>query len=262
MKNLKSFLPLIALVAFTSSLAAQANDNIWYIVYYMKVKPGMNDKYVECEKAWKAIHSERKKKGIIEGWELFGVNFPAGANTEYDYVTVTSVKGGWKGYGKLYGDWSNDYMKVVPKDKMPLVDNTESYRTLVKTEVLSLQDAAFNKDNKPFKYCMVNYFAVPDGRWDEYADMETKLVKPVHQLDIDAGTRIGWLLNSVVIPGAHDTHNSVTVDLYDSWDNVGNSTEGAWKKAHPDMSEEYIARQIEGTRKMVKREMWELMNSL
>ncbi len=262
MKTVKVLFTLIAFMALTSYLSAQDNDQTWYIVDYMKTKPGMTDQYIECEKAWKSIHADRLKKGVIVNWELFAVNFPAGANTEYNFVTVTSVKGGWKGFGKLYNSWSNDYIKLVPKEKTALVQNTENYRELVKTEVLAVQDAAFNKDNKPFKYCMVNYFDVPEGHWDEYYNMETKLVKPVHQMDIDSGKRIGWILNGIAIPSAHDTYNAITVDLYDSWDNVGASTEGAWKTIHPDMSEEYIARQIEGTRKMVKREMWELVDSL
>ena len=249
-------------MAFSFSLLAQENEDTWYIVDYMKVKPGMNDKYLECEKVWKTIHADRLKKGIITGWELFQVRFPSGTNTEYDYVTVTSVKGGWKGYGKLDASWGADAYKMVPKDKMPLVDNTENYRDFVKTEVHASQDAVFAKDNKPFKYVMVNYFDVPDGRWDEYAAMETKLVKPVHQMDIDAGKRVGWLMDSIVIPSANDTYDAVTVDFYEKWDDVGGGSADAWKKAHPGMSEEYIGRQIEGTRKMVKREMWMLIDSV
>lgn len=262
MKTVKLCFTLIALLALNFQLSAQGNDQTWYIVDYMKTKPGMASKYLECENAWKAIHADRIKKGIIQNWELFQVNFPAGANTEYDFVTVTSVKGGWMGYGKLYNSWSEDYLKLVPKEKMALVQNTESYRELVKTEVLAVQSAAFAKDTKPFKYCLVNYFDVPDGHLDEYSNMETKLVKPVQQLDIDAGKRIGWIFNSVAIPSAHDTYDAVTVDLFDAWDNVGAGTEDAWKKAHPDMSEEFINRQIESSRKMVKREMWQLMDSI
>lgn len=262
MKAINSILTCLACMAFTIQLTAQDNPQVWYVVDYMKVKPGMYDKYLECEQAWKSIHTERKKRGIITNWELFQVDFPAGSNTEYDYVTVTTINGGWKGYGKLYSDWSDDYTKVVPKDKLPVVQNTESYRTLVKTEVLSLQDFVYNKDNKPFKYCFVNYFDVPDGRWEEYYDMETKLVKPVHQMDIDNGKRLGWLLNAVAIPSANDSHDAITVDLYENWDSVGSGTEGAWKKIHPNMSDAYIDRQIESSRKFIKREMWELINSL
>jgi len=263
MKTIKFFLSLIAFMALTFSLPAQSSEQPWYIVDYMKTKPGMASKYLECEKAWKTIHAERVKQGIIAGWELFQVRFPAGSNAEYDFATVTTLKGGWPAIGKLDASWNTDYTKVVPKDKMPLVENTGSYRDLVKTEVHALQDAAFAPENKPFKYIMVNYFDVPDGRWDEYAAMETKLVKPVHQLDIDAGKRVGWLLDAIAIPTAHDTYDAVTVDLYENWNDVGGGGgEDAWKKAHPGMSQEYITRQIEGARKMVKQEMWVLLDNI
>lgn len=255
-----SFL-LLAVLAHCLSLSAQGGQPNWYILDYMKVKPGMVDKYLECEKAWKAIHVERVKQGLVESWELYQVVYPAGANTEYDYVTVTNVKGGWSGVGKLNASWSTDYMKLVPKDKLPLVQATESYRELVKTEVHASQDAVFATGDKPFKYAVVNYFDVPDGRWDEYAAMETKLVKPVHQIDIDAGKRVGWILTSIAIPSAHDTYDAATVDFYGKWDDVGSSAEGAWKKAHPDMTEEYIIRQIEGARKQLKREVWVQLDS-
>jgi len=263
MKSTKFFSLLIAFMAFSFSLSAQGNDQTWFVIDYMKTKPGMTDKYLECEKVWKTIHAERVKKGIIVGWELFQVRFPAGANTEYDYATVTTVKGGWQGYGKLDADWSEDYAKLIPKDKMPLVENTGSYRTLVKTEVHAMVDGAFAPGNKPFKYAMVNFFDVPDGHWDEYYNMETKLVKPIHQLDIDAGKRVGWILDAIAIPTAHDTYDAVTVDLFENWNDVGGGGgEDAWTKAHPGMSEAYINRQIEGARKMVKREMWQLLDNI
>lgn len=262
MKSTKFFPLLIAFMAFSFSLSAQDNDPIWHIVDYMKVKPGMTDKYLECEKVWKILHAERVKKGIIVDWQLWQVRFPAGANTEYDYVTVTTVKGGWQGLGKLDADWSEDYAKLVPKDKMPLVENTGDYRVLVKTEVQAKQDWIFAPGNKPLKYALVNFFDVPDGRWDEYYNMETKLAKPIHQLNMDAGKRVGWALHTIAIPTAHDTYDAVTIDVYENWNDVGGGIEDAWKKAHPGMSEAYITRQIEGARKMVKQEMWVLLDKI
>jgi hypothetical protein len=134
MKSIKFFSLLIAFMATSFSLSAQDNDQIWHIVDYMKVKPGMTEEYLECEKVWKILHAERVKKGIIVDWQLLRVRFPAGANTEYDYVTVTTIKGGWQAYGKLDADWSEDYAKLIPKDKMTLVENTENYRTFVKSK--------------------------------------------------------------------------------------------------------------------------------
>ena len=264
MKSTKLFSLLIAFMAFSFSLSAQDNDQIWYIVDYMKVKPGMTEKYLECEQVWKTIHAERVKKGIIVDWQLYQVRFPAGANTEYDFVTITTVAGGWQGYGKLDADWSEDYAKLIPKDKMPLIENTDNYRTFVKSEVHANLDGIFAADSRQSsKYVMMNFFDVPDGHWDEYYNMETKLVKPIHQLDIDAGKRAGWALNAIAIPSAHDTYDAVTIDFYKNWNDIGSGGgEDAWEKTHPDMSEAYITRQIESARKMVKQEMWVMLDKI
>lgn len=59
------------------------------------------------------------------------------------------------------------------------------------------------------------------------------------------------------------TYDAVTVDLFENWNDVGGGGgEDAWTKAHPGMSEAYINRQIEGARKMVKREMWQLLDNI
>ena len=95
---MRKHLNLLTVVAFTClffhpKLHAQNNAG-YVIVEYMKVKPGMSEKYRECEKAWKLIHQNRVKAGYITGWELEQVMFPSGADSEYDYLIITILKTG------------------------------------------------------------------------------------------------------------------------------------------------------------------------
>lgn len=70
MKTIISILTLaLTCLYFHPNLHAQQETG-YVIVEYMKVKPGMNDEYRDCERAWKLIHQERVKAGYITGWEL------------------------------------------------------------------------------------------------------------------------------------------------------------------------------------------------
>lgn len=98
---MKTFISILTL-AFTCllihpNLHAQQETG-YVIVEYMKVKPGLWDKYLECEQAWKLVHQYRVKQGLIKGWQLEQVVFPAGTGTEYDFLTITHYKN-WKAMG-------------------------------------------------------------------------------------------------------------------------------------------------------------------
>jgi hypothetical protein len=244
---------------FALFLSAQNDEPEFFILDYMKVKPGMGTKYIECEKVWKTIHQERLKAGKITGWYFYEVRFPNGTNTEYDYVTINRVKG-WKGVDNFYSGWNEAYTaatKKMTKEQLAVADNTEQYRDLVRSELWVAMDEAFNQRTKPANFQMVNYMDVPDGRWDEYMAMETKLVKPVHQVVIDNGKRAGWGLYSLVLPyGSEMPYQAATVDFYDKWENIGGGgMMDALKKVHPNMSEAYFSRQINETRTLVRGEL-------
>ena len=71
MKTIISILTLaVCCLFFHENTIAQNGDTGFVIVEYMKLKPGMNDEYRDCERAWKLIHQERVKAGYITGWEL------------------------------------------------------------------------------------------------------------------------------------------------------------------------------------------------
>jgi hypothetical protein len=60
-------------------------------VDYMKVQPGNEGDYMKVEQeGWKPIHQERIKQGKLHSWYFFGVDFPSGTETKYNYVTVNT----------------------------------------------------------------------------------------------------------------------------------------------------------------------------
>ncbi len=251
MKTILSILALAACCLFFNTAQAQ---NGYVIVDYMKVKPGMYDKYLECEKAWKTIHQNRKAQGKIKDWWVEEVMFPSGTNAEYGFLTIVSVKD-WDAVGHLWDNWEAE-QKALPANIKSLVENTNSYRDRVKSEIWREVDFIAKKDLKA-NYVVENFFKVPPGGWDDYMEMETRFVKPVHQKNIDLGNRAGWLLTVMISPQGQDQpYDCSTVDLYGKWEDMDNEQDGkAWEAIYPGMSDAHVGKRIEATRTLVRSEI-------
>lgn len=159
---MKTFISTLALAVFSlffnDNIIAQNADAEYVIVEYMKVKPGMWDKYRQCEEAWKLIHQYRLKQGLITGWELEQVMYPDGTSTEYDFLTITHYKN-WKAT-EGGGGWYDAAMKTLPADKREIAENAELYRDLVKSEIWTGGDMVLAPGAKP-KYRVENFMKIP-----------------------------------------------------------------------------------------------------
>lgn len=84
------WLLVAASFAVTAMVAAQSsNTSRIYVVDFMKVEPGDEDRYVEVETEWwKPVHAERVRRGSMHSWSLYRVRYPDGTAKEYDFVTV------------------------------------------------------------------------------------------------------------------------------------------------------------------------------
>ncbi len=261
MRTFKTNFSCIAFLACSLGLAAQATPpppKPHYIVDYMKTTPGHAGDYVNLEKGvWKDIHKARIKKGVITGWFFLEVLFPSGAETEYNYVTITSVEG-WDGIEKVTTGW-NDVFNSLTKEQTKSVDSTEMFRTLVRTEVWTAEDAIFKNPpgSTPPKYWLANSMKVKEGKWDAYMKMEQTIAKPVHQEQIKNGHRSGWGVYSLILPwGAESKYDVVAMDYYENWSDVYADDMGAiWKKVHPTKTNAMIEKSINDTRTLGKGEV-------
>ncbi len=89
--KLMPWLLTAASLAVTGIVAAQASKvpSRIYVVDFMKVEPGDQDRYVEVETEWwKPVHAERIRQGSMHSWSLYRVRYPDGTAKEYDFVTV------------------------------------------------------------------------------------------------------------------------------------------------------------------------------
>lgn len=58
-------------------------------VDYMDTPEGEEAAYIAAEnKYWKPMQAQRIAKGLMTGWDLWGLKYPSGTSEAYDYVTV------------------------------------------------------------------------------------------------------------------------------------------------------------------------------
>jgi hypothetical protein len=265
MKAIRTLLACAALSALSFHLQAQGDGPLFFIVDYMKATPGKSAEYVQAEMGvWKKIHQERKKRGLIESWYLYSVRY-TGTSSEYDYVTVTSVRG----FDKLENPWGDLFdggmEKLLTKEQVAAANGIVSLRNLLRTEIYYGEDfVAANPSNPvPPKYLVVNYMDVPTGGWDRYYNMETKLVKPVHVEQMKDGGKAAWGFYSRAMPrGDGMATDAVTVDFYNKWTDMeaGGDFRKAFEKVHPGMSESYFEDEISQSRTLTYTEMWEQLD--
>lgn len=244
----------------TQLLQAQEEDNrVFAIVDYMKVAPGMHAEYLACENAWKTIHQERVKAGDILGWEVEEVVY-SGVNEEYNYLTVTLVKG-WAAVER--GNMDFDKLTAsLPDDQRKYIDNANDYRTWVKGEIWQMQDQVFPEgDNRPL-YRVENFCDLPDvpNTWDNYMTMEKEFAKPVIEERVKTGKQAGWVLSNLFRSrGSAYSYHVSTLDFFDSWEDIAASDDESWETVYPDLTDEQIGRRIYSTKIPVRTEIRKLV---
>lgn len=265
MKSIKLMFTLAMFcLFFATSLQAQVAEPSYVIVEYMKVKPGMGSEYRDCEQVWKLIHQERKKMGLITGWELERVMFPSGTDAEYDYITITHLKN-WKAIDELNRSWNQKTWDALTKNLTPeqkaLADKAEEYRDVVKREIWTAADMIFAPGASNSEFRVENYMKLPANGWDDWMELEGRFVKPVHAKSIDMGNRAGWIMTILVMPnGADQEYDVSTVDFYNNWEEMNKSDEKAWEAIYPDMSFGHVERRINAARTLVRSEVRRLVD--
>lgn len=225
------------LLFWAMSLSAQNQTTYYYSIDYMKVKPGMTEDYLACEKAWKKIHTYKMNQGVIEGWALEEVVSPSGSNTEYNYVTRQR----FKSLKQLAAFQSTHYFpdnwrSLLTHEEVKLVERTGDLRTYVKNEVWSSQDRVLASDMAGADIAVFNYFKMPTGiSRSVHINMERSLWKPFHKEQVMKGNRKGWVLLNRELPiGSGYDYDVATVDVYTNMDQFWAPLDSdAMEKMHP-----------------------------
>jgi len=114
------------------------------------------------------------------------------------------------------------------------------------------------------KYLEIGYMKVEPGKDDDYIHLEKDIWKPLHQQRIKNGQVRSWAVYGVRFPfGTEEKYDYVTISAYDQFTQLENPYAHAAEslaKLHPNMKPEDFVRQTSSARKMVRSEVWELVD--
>ena len=114
------------------------------------------------------------------------------------------------------------------------------------------------------KFVEVDYMKAEPGKGSDYVHMEQDVWKQVHQQRIKNGQVKSWALYGLRFPsGADEKYDYITVNTYDHFAQLESPYAGVgqmFTKLHPDMKVEDFARQTQSARKIVRVEVWQLVD--
>ncbi len=246
-----------------TSTGAQHGQDIYIQVDYMKTHEGAQEDYVWMENMiYKPIHQERINSGEIVGWYLYKVQYPSGAGSEYDFVTLTVYAN-----FSLMDDGLVPYSDLVAKvhpDKTE--DEINKYATdtrkLVKSEVIKSYERFPLEIGQPAKSLLVDYMKVNPVNEALYLRMESEIWLPLHKQRNELGHIRSWGLYEVMFPGGINyPYNYATATGFESWDMIKDSwPEGIWKDVHPNATQAELEQRAFEVRDLVSSQIWKLID--
>ena len=248
-------------VCITFNGHSQDVEPIYTLVSFMKVDQSKTGKYLAVEQdLWKPVHQELVNQGKILGWYFYQIHY-TGSGDAYNYATVTHYQGS-KNLDAGYPDGL--FEKVHPHMPDGYISNeTLESRKIVTSRLLSWRLQSFPEEQRdPSRYAVVNYMKSPPGMAGDFFSLRRDYVMPAFNQAVKDGKVEGWGLWSTVFPsGADMPYNHVTGDFYNEFDQIGNNSMGTYiEKANPGKNLDEIWQKLDETRKMVKRELWELID--
>ena len=111
-------------------------------------------------------------------------------------------------------------------------------------------------------FIMVEFMKVAEGKDAEWLKLERETWKPLHKLRIADGTIKSWAALAQAVPG-DDSNGPVvaTVTTFSGWpDPTKTNWEALMKKANPNADVPKIFAQTEAARKIVRSEIWQVLD--
>jgi len=252
MKHLISISGLTVLLAVATNAFSQ---DVVVIANYMKVKPGMEQEYLDVEQQWKEVHRKTIVEGIKTGWQLWRKLY-TGTEDAYEYITL---------------DWFVDFSSTLEpypaavleglyseKEWNKLMERTENSRDLVRRQVSHQILSVSNSSGAT--YLVINRMHVEEEDVNAYVSIEDDIWRPYHEVCIEAGFRTHWgLWRDWPFEEGQSIFTSV-----DGFDNPVQimSGEDLLSKVHPDMTWDEIDEKTSQARRIASVEIWELVDDV
>ena len=220
----------------STTLVSQTPGSGYHTVACVKIKPDKGSEFRKwaAEDAHKVAQA-RVDSGALSMWFLLRSVMPQGESAQCDYLAISMYPGAPPQPASLE-DLQNAMKKAgLSISAQEFVDRRDSLTTLVSNNLF--QTRASVGSFKKGDYFRVNYMKA--GNVDDYVNFEKKVWQPLAEAMIKDGVGSGWSLNEQVMPGGTGLKfNTVTVDVFPSWDDIYKPDAQFYerfRKVHPDM---------------------------
>jgi hypothetical protein len=250
-----------------SSSASQEESPNYIVVDYKDIAPENVEDYLKVERFWKPVHQERIDDGRMKAWLLLKVVNEGQEDQPYNFITLNvypdrdKVSSG----GATQKDWINAHgAQRLERDGQSMGALTRKVNNIISRELHATVSSTYSLT----KYRRVNFMKAAPGQRDAFVESRLGFVQPIFMRminDSDAPLS-GWILNELVTAEGSDTeYDFVSYDLFKDKADLTRSNPGRnyTALAHPNLSNDEvqaISNQNGRMRKMVKREVWEVVD--
>lgn len=252
----------LLILCFISLTFAQVQRHDYQKIDYIHVDQSEMERFTKLAKdILKPAFTELADSEEIKSWRLYKVGYPGGVRSEYSYISITTV-GNPGAIEKIFSDQNLPY--YIPGDirnSKKLLNNATS---LIASELWKVENTVEidSLPERPSKYLVMDYMEVPTGRDLDYLMLEDEIAKPIHSERIDGEKMAGWETYSLISPGGTNYgYNFSTGNHFDSLTHVEfGFTEEVINRALADANIPELFDTIYSTRRLVKSELWELID--
>ena len=241
---MKKLFMIMVIALFSTTAIAQDSEPLYLLFEFMHVDEGQGDAYAETEKFWEKVHAQRVKNGDCIGWDLWRLE-PSGQNQRAQFMTVSLYNDPVKMMdgGDFNKAWTDAYPNLTDAESNEKMAMTAKSRDLTIRVFLKEIDKTKDDFDMPLgTLAVINFMKAKPGQSAAYEKMESEVIKPFHQSDVDAGGRANWgLLRNMLGYSTEAYASHITVDMFSGYDqffngaNTGPATD-AQQKAYQEIS--------------------------
>ena len=251
----------------TSDPQSQQKTPNVVVVDYKNIAQDHEEDYLKVEKFWKPVHQERINDGRMTAWLLLKVVNDEKEDIPYNYITLNvypdmdKVSNG----GATKEDWINAHgAQKYEQEGQKMGALTRKVNNIIRRDISTTVSSIYSLT----KYRRANFMKTASGQRDAFIESRQGFIQPIFSRmihDINAPMS-GWILNELVTPDSTEKeYDFVSFDLFKDKADIGraNPNKNYTKLAHPNLSNEevqVISKKNTGMRKMVKREIWEVLD--
>ena len=246
---MKKLFVLFLLTIFIVELSP-AQEKLYLIFEFMQVDNEQEAAYAETEDFWEKIHEQRVKNGDIVGWDLWSLQ-PGGEDQGFQYMTVNlyndpvKMMSGGDGSGFM-ASAKAAYPNMSDEELNKKISYSSKTRDLAVRLYLEQIDATDGDFDMPIgTVASIDLMKASFANYAKYEKAESEAFKPMHQKQVDDGSKGNWGLLRVISPVGSDTYTShLTVNMYKDYqqyfmggDGDGPDLTDAQKKTINEMSD-------------------------